>query len=77
MSANLGRWIRRSATVANTTSGDILRWIWRYSGGHRAQGKVCAHITMSIPGGMMNMTNPGGAMTLATPGGEITIEDCD
>lgn len=27
--ANLGRWIRRSATVANTASGDILRWIWR------------------------------------------------
>lgn len=76
MAANLGRWIRRSATVANTASGDILRWVWRRSGRRRAQGKACAVLSLSVPGVALSLSLPGIDIDLSAPGVTIGLQDC-
>ena len=78
MSADLGRWIRRSAIPpAAGASGDILRWVWRRTYSNVLNGKMCiGAITMSIPSMVSAMTIPTLATTMTTTSMTIDIEDC-
>jgi len=53
----------------------LRRWLFGPFWRRRSvvQGKMCATLSMLIPGGTMAMATPSGAMELFAPGGTITM----
>jgi len=54
----------------------LRRWFiapfWR-NGRRLVQGKMCATLSMLIPGGAMTMVTPSGTMELFAPGGAMAM----
>lgn len=68
-SGNLQRWILRNSKPL--PAGDMRWWLFRSM--KLAQGKVCAALSMTIPGASMAMLLPGADMALSLPGASVAL----